>query len=53
MINLQDVLEFATKAHANQRRKYTNELYINHPLEVASLVAQISMVSVQSNLFEK
>lgn len=34
-------LEFATKAHGDQRRKYTGELYINHPIEVAKLVADV------------
>lgn len=31
-------LEFAAKAHGDQKRKYTGEPYINHPIAVADLV---------------
>lgn len=38
-MNLIDkALKFATKAHGDQKRKYTNEPYINHPKSVASIV---------------
>lgn len=33
-----DAVMFATLAHADQVRKYTNDPYINHPLEVASIL---------------
>lgn len=36
---IQRVIDFATAAHAGQKRKYSREPYINHPLEVASIVA--------------
>ena len=32
------VLEFAKKAHKNQKRKYTDDDYINHPIKVAEMV---------------
>tara|TARA_R110001592_G_scaffold119027_1_gene321750 strand:- start:6610 stop:7128 length:519 start_codon:yes stop_codon:yes gene_type:complete len=32
------VLEFATEAHIGQKRKYTDEDYITHPIAVAKLV---------------
>jgi len=32
------VLEFATEAHQGQKRKYTNDDYIVHPIAVAKLV---------------
>ena len=31
-------VNFATKAHGTQVRKYSNEPYINHPVEVATLL---------------
>ncbi len=34
--------EFAKKAHEGQVRKYTNEPYINHPVEVMSIIASVS-----------
>lgn len=33
-------LDFATKAHGEQKRKYTNDPYIVHPIEVADIVAE-------------
>ncbi len=37
--NLYDkAVAFATKAHGDQKRKYTNEPYITHPLAVAEIV---------------
>lgn len=33
--------KFATKAHKGQVRKYTNEPYIVHPINVAKLVASV------------
>ena len=33
---------FAAKAHGDQVRKYTGEPYINHPIEVARLVASVT-----------
>ena len=44
MNNTQLVLravEYATRKHAGQVRKYTGEPYILHPIEVASLVATV------------
>lgn len=35
---LADVLEFARTAHGDQKRKYTNAPYIEHPIEVAAIV---------------
>jgi guanosine-3',5'-bis(diphosphate) 3'-pyrophosphohydrolase len=35
---MQNVLFFATVAHCKQLRKYTNEPYINHPVNVARIV---------------
>ena len=32
------VLQFATQAHKDQKRKYTGEDYITHPIEVARMV---------------
>lgn len=34
--------EFALKAHDGQLRKYTNEPYINHPIEVAQIVSGVT-----------
>jgi (p)ppGpp synthase/HD superfamily hydrolase len=35
-------LEFAREAHGNQQRKYSEELYIQHPIRVAELVRSVS-----------
>lgn len=35
---LMKALAFATEAHKAQIRKYTNEPYINHPIEVATIL---------------
>ncbi|MCP4870626.1 MAG: HD domain-containing protein, partial [Proteobacteria bacterium] len=35
---LADVLAFATEAHKGQKRKYTGEDYIVHPISVSALV---------------
>lgn len=38
---LEKILEFATKAHEGQKRKYTDEPYINHPIAVAKMVEEL------------
>lgn len=37
-----DALEFARQAHGEQRRKFADELYIEHPKRVAELVRSVS-----------
>ena len=37
---IQKALEFARKAHGLQKRKYTHEPYIEHPLEVLQILLQ-------------
>lgn len=44
---LDKVLDFATKAHNGQARKYTGEPYIVHPIAVANLVKQHGGTEVQ------
>ncbi|HET8886600.1 MAG TPA: HD domain-containing protein [Salinimicrobium sp.] len=41
----EDALEFARKAHGNQQRKYTQEIYIEHPKRVAETVRKVSHTS--------
>ena len=36
-----DALEFATRAHGPQKRKYSSELYIEHPKRVAEIVRNV------------
>ena len=38
---LNEVLKFATAAHGDQKRKYTNDPYINHPIAVAEIVETV------------
>ena len=38
---LNEVLEFATAAHGDQKRKYTGDPYINHPIAVAEIVETV------------
>lgn len=40
---LLNAMAFAERAHRNQVRKYTGEPYIVHPLEVASIVASVTV----------
>ena len=40
-MKLKKAIEFATKAHEGQIRKYTGELYIVHPLEVSDIVSSV------------
>jgi (p)ppGpp synthase/HD superfamily hydrolase len=39
-VGFSSVVEFATAAHHGQKRKYTKDNYINHPLEVARRVKE-------------
>lgn len=36
---IKSALAFATEAHKGQKRKYTGEDYINHPIEVSKIIA--------------
>ena len=38
---LQEALEFATEAHGDQKRKYTGEPYITHPIAVMEIVREV------------
>jgi guanosine-3',5'-bis(diphosphate) 3'-pyrophosphohydrolase len=38
----EEALEFATQAHGEQQRKFTNEPYIEHPKRVAEVVRSVS-----------
>ena len=38
---LNEVLKFATAAHGDQKRKYTGDPYINHPIAVAEIVETV------------
>ena len=42
MNNILSAIDFATKAHEGQTRKYTGEPYIMHPIAVAILVQSVS-----------
>lgn len=42
MDRLQQAIDFATKAHGDQKRKYTNEPYITHPIAVMQMIQQVS-----------
>jgi (p)ppGpp synthase/HD superfamily hydrolase len=39
---LDEVLKFATKAHSSQKRKYTGEPYIVHPIAVSEIVKTVA-----------
>lgn len=41
MIRLEKALAFSTEAHKGQKRKYTFEDYINHPIEVMEIVKTV------------
>lgn len=42
MNNILRAIEFARKAHSGQKRKYTGESYIEHPLEVMNMVSKVT-----------
>lgn len=39
---LQKAIVFATKSHRNQKRKYTGEPYVTHPIAVMELVREVT-----------
>ena len=39
---LDEVLKFATTAHGDQKRKYTNDPYIVHPIAVSEIVKTVA-----------
>jgi len=41
-LDLSYVIAFATAAHGDQKRKYTGEPYIQHPIEVAEIVKTVT-----------
>jgi len=41
MSKLQEAIDFATKAHGKQKRKYTGEPYISHPIAVMEMVKEV------------
>ena len=41
MSKLQEAIDFATKAHGKQKRKYTGEPYISHPIAVMEMVREV------------
>ena len=41
MSKLQEAIDFATKAHGKQKRKYTGEPYISHPVAVMEMVREV------------
>lgn len=42
MTLLDRAIKYATDAHGNQKRKYTNDPYIEHPLAVMEIVRSVS-----------
>lgn len=42
MTKYKQILDFATKAHEGQKRKYTGDDYIVHPIAVSNLVSEIT-----------
>lgn len=42
---IHDAKIFAIEAHGDQKRKYTNEPYINHPMAVAALITAVGAPS--------
>lgn len=54
MTKLEKVLEFATKAHEGQKRKFNDEPYINHPIRVANrlLTHEEKVVALLHDVFE-
>lgn len=45
MLQILDVLQFATEAHKHQRRKYDQAPYVNHLIEVAHLISNIGNIT--------
>lgn len=41
MIRVTEAVHFAALKHKDQRRKYTDDPYINHPIEVAKIVSEV------------
>lgn len=39
---VKQAIAFATKAHRNQKRKYTGEPYVTHPIAVMEIVQEVS-----------
>lgn len=39
---LKQAIAFATKAHGSQKRKYTGEPYVTHPIAVMEIVQEVS-----------
>ena len=49
-----DVLEFATRAHLGQVRRFNNEPYITHPIAVAKIAKVLTIGSdIDHSLLEK
>ena len=42
MSKIRQAIDFATKVHLGQKRKYSGEDYINHPLEVMTIVSEVT-----------
>lgn len=47
MSEVEKAREFATNAHAKQFRKWTGEPYINHPIEVVSILGWTNLLDVE------